>query len=339
MVNLDISVEVSESFVEWMYQNNLREEVREVKYFNHFCKLLANHRPVELSDLDNYRDNFLPFKRKNSKAVNSIQLCNIVFDNDVIATEMYETLMKSKNPYTNHGGKFSINSDKCVIYADLDEETKATQLAENREKIRVGVANGAPNSTSIEYWINQGYSEVEAGVKLRDRQATNSVRNIMKREECTLDEACFIRSNITGKWVGTMDGKSDEEKRRISKLKVTGTGRISKPEKEIKALLGLSDDNTQFMIPTSPLRYVYDFNVGNKVVEFHGDYWHCNPSKYDSTFFNKSTGLTAQEKWDKDAIKINEAERLGYEVMIIWEQDYKNDKDDTVSKIKEFLIG
>ena len=32
-----------------------------------------------------------------------------------------------------------------------------------------------------------------------------------------------------------------------------------------------------------------------KIIEFYGDYWHCNPLKYNSTFFNKHKELTAKQ--------------------------------------------
>lgn len=34
----------------------------------------------------------------------------------------------------------------------------------------------------------------------------------------------------------------------------------------------------------------------NIVVEYFGDYWHCNPAVYDDDFFNKNLKCTAKEK-------------------------------------------
>ena len=34
----------------------------------------------------------------------------------------------------------------------------------------------------------------------------------------------------------------------------------------------------------------------NVVVEYFGDYWHCNPDTYDDDFFNKNLKCTAKEK-------------------------------------------
>ncbi len=60
-----------------------------------------------------------------------------------------------------------------------------------------------------------------------------------------------------------------------------------------------------------------------KVIECYGDYWHCNPKKYKSDYYNKSLRMTAKEKWDKDAIKTNKLMSVGYDVEIVWENSKK----------------
>ena len=60
-----------------------------------------------------------------------------------------------------------------------------------------------------------------------------------------------------------------------------------------------------------------------KAIECYGDYWHCNPSKYQSNYYNKSLHMTAKEKWDKDAIKTNKLMLGGYAVEIVWENSKK----------------
>ena len=81
----------------------------------------------------------------------------------------------------------------------------------------------------------------------------------------------------------------------------------------------------------------YDIS-SNKIIEFYGDYYHCNPNKYAPDFFNNNTQLTAQEKWisDEHRIKILENE-FGAEVLIIWEFDVRNSRKEVVNKCLKFL--
>lgn len=63
-----------------------------------------------------------------------------------------------------------------------------------------------------------------------------------------------------------------------------------------------------------------------KVIECHGDYWHCNPILFNSSYYNKTMNLTANEIWEKDNKKKEILESNGYKVDIIWENSGKKFK-------------
>ena len=63
------------------------------------------------------------------------------------------------------------------------------------------------------------------------------------------------------------------------------------------------------------------------VIEFNGDYWHCNPQKYKSDYFNKKKSLYAKEIWERDAQRLEKIKKLGYSVVVVWENDFLMDKD------------
>ena len=48
-------------------------------------------------------------------------------------------------------------------------------------------------------------------------------------------------------------------------------------------------------------------------------------------------GQCAQYIWDKDLDKKNTAINAGYDVMVVWESEYKNDPDAVISKCVDFL--
>ena len=93
---------------------------------------------------------------------------------------------------------------------------------------------------------------------------------------------------------------------------------------------------TQYVLKGENGYYVYDIKVGNKLIEYNGDYWHCNPNIYDSDFIRK--GKSSSEIWSKDNKKTMLAEKFGYTVYTIWEQDYKTDKNKVMDLCKDYLI-
>lgn len=69
--------------------------------------------------------------------------------------------------------------------------------------------------------------------------------------------------------------------------------------------------------------YYVDFLIPsiNLIVECYGDYWHCNPRKYDAEFYNKSLHMTSQDKWDKDNKRLQCFHNLGFKTLVVWEDE------------------
>jgi len=80
-----------------------------------------------------------------------------------------------------------------------------------------------------------------------------------------------------------------------------------------------------------------DFKIGNKIIECYGDYWHCNPKVFNPKQINKSLKITAEEKWLKDQERINILKSKGFEVIVFWGDEIRNDFDSVTNKLKEFL--
>lgn len=70
------------------------------------------------------------------------------------------------------------------------------------------------------------------------------------------------------------------------------------------------------------------------LIEYNGDYWHCNPKKYNENYFNKKKNKTAKEIWEYDNKKLYISKKLGYACEVIWESDYKKNKN-IINKIIE----
>lgn len=89
----------------------------------------------------------------------------------------------------------------------------------------------------------------------------------------------------------------------------------------------------QARINTSGRHYYRpDFLVRNIVVEAFGDFYHCNPKK-----FNQPSCKTQQENLARDKTKLEWYKNNGYEVVIIWESDL-DDLDKVRNDLKLVLL-
>ena len=90
-------------------------------------------------------------------------------------------------------------------------------------------------------------------------------------------------------------------------------------------------------------RYLIDFydQTINIAIEFYGDYWHANPKTYqDDDQIRESTAKAVREH-DRERIEFIE-NRLGTKVFIVWESDYRRDKEqclrDLCMRIHSYLL-
>lgn len=240
------------------------------------------------------------------------------------------------NPGFEHGGRLSSYSKKFVKYEGLSEEEKQKQIDEIADKSKQTRKEHPENrSTRIEFWLAQGFSEEEAREKLSERQRTFTLEKCIERHG---EEAgTKIWKARQKKWQETLNSKDPDEIARINILKGKGGSKISKAEYEIFEILKDKGFEVAQQSRVSSRAYFYDIMIGNKIIEYNGDYWHMNPKKFQNDDFNSRLNMLAEEKWGKDAEKINHAIECGYEVMIIWERDFKKDREAAIQKCLEFI--
>ena len=72
--------------------------------------------------------------------------------------------------------------------------------------------------------------------------------------------------------------------------------------------------------------FIKDLNIA---VEFNGDTWHGNPSKFkpDDKCFPMDDNITAKDLWESDDLRRKRLESVGVKTIIIWESEYKKCKD------------
>jgi hypothetical protein len=69
----------------------------------------------------------------------------------------------------------------------------------------------------------------------------------------------------------------------------------------------------------------FDIKDGNKIIEYNGDYYHCNPKLYEADYYNKKLGKYAKDVWKRDQLKYQTALDNGFKIKIVYESEYIND--------------
>lgn len=70
------------------------------------------------------------------------------------------------------------------------------------------------------------------------------------------------------------------------------------------------------------------------IIEFFGNYYHGNPSMFKSTDIVHH-GFTAKSLWKSDKNRIETFKQFGYDVIIVWEKDWKDNKETVYQTILE----
>lgn len=96
--------------------------------------------------------------------------------------------------------------------------------------------------------------------------------------------------------------------------------------------------NVKIKIQTEIDKYNVDFLVNDKyIIECYGDYWHCNPTKYKPTYYNKGKKKHAKDIWKRDGDRKAKFYSLDYKFIQLWESDIKNHPKKVKSKLIKYL--
>jgi G:T-mismatch repair DNA endonuclease (very short patch repair protein) len=160
--------------------------------------------------------------------------------------------------------------------------------------------------------------------KSRKGKATgdkNSMANLVWRKKAS--------NNLKKKW----DSGEMEHARKIMSDTMKETRRSGK----LKSVMR-SKKEKEIIVEIKKMGYVVEHSLRvetkicdifipslNLIIEYNGDYWHCNPKKYKSDYFNQKKQKTAKELWDYDKHKIDLIREKGYNLEIVWESDLKKD--------------
>lgn len=257
------------------------------------------------------------------------------------------------------------NSSRCIefwIKKGYNEEEANQKLKTQQKNIAIKgnikkqeklkqdpkIYNGI-NTNQLEFWIKKGYTEKESKVKVTERQTTFSLSICIEKHG--VEEGTKIWQTRQDKWQSNLNSKTDKEKLEINLKKMANYSGYSKISQELfwKVLENFNENNVIFqelskkeiVIYNKDTKSIYKLDyvdfTNKKVIEFNGDYWHCNPQLYNETYYHQVKKKYSKDIWEYDNAKNNYIKNKGYDLLIIWESDYRADKTKVINECINFI--
>ena len=278
-------------------------------------------------NLDNYVERIKKLKQINNSTLESF----IIRYGNNVGNEKYNKANVEKTKHLIHDSK---------IQKDRSLKSKATKKGNRDHSIRCK-----------EYWIKKGFTE---------NQSINIVSSLQKRKWD--DES-------KKKYKNTFNNKSKEEIKNINLKKGHSIKSImargyTREEAEILSICYYKKRNSRSKISQEYFNSIirdfnkievfyfndhqYEYSIDRynvdfydketkTVIEFYGDYWHGNPTKYNLTDKVYKKTVSEIQEYDKKRKFIIENDKQVNNFFIIWESEYRKNKNECVKLTKKLL--
>jgi hypothetical protein len=221
-------------------------------------------------------------------------------------------------------------SKNFVKYSNIEEKNNFVKK----------VCDKKSYTTRLDYWLNKGFNEKEAEQKLKERQTTFTLNKCV--EKYGKKEGKEVYNNRQQRWQKSLL-ENGNLKCGYSEISQELFYSILKYYnfKNIKYVYFAIKNKEYFICKGREEFFQYDFvDLNNKkIIEYNGDEYHANPEMFEADEyphpFRKT--ITAQEIWNKDDRKRTVAEEEGFEVLTIWDSEYRRHKDEVIEKCKKYL--
>jgi hypothetical protein len=263
-------------------------------------------------------------------------------NNPMHSSKVSEAFRKTLSPFSS---AFYVNRGHTLEEAGDLANRKKEETNKSRDE-----SNGYWNRP--QYWINKGHTEEEAKVIVSKKQSTFSKEKCI--EKYGEEEGLRVWSARQEKWLATLDSKTDEEKLAILRKKIFYNKVYSKKSQDLFNKIAFflpADEEIYFAQSKYEEKNIEtisgnllkpDFCYKNKIIEFFGSYWHCDPKhhKFGNPQFvirRGSKKYTAESTWKIDKWRIEELIKSGYDLLVIWESEWDASQEGVVARCLEFL--
>lgn len=177
-------------------------------------------------------------------------------------------------------------------------------------------------TNTLDYYVDKyGKDSAKKELEKTNFMKSHSIESVMLRNFCTRIEAKIILESY------------DKHKGYSSLMEIE---LVEKIENMLKCQLKYTQKTKQYCIYTDKVNF-YDIVHNNKAIEFNGDYWHCNPNLYEADYIHPHSGLSASQIWANDTKKLQGLEKRNIEVIVIWEEEYNLNPEQTIKRCVEWL--
>ena len=312
---------------------------------------------------------FLP-EDKYSEVKNNLKSVKRSFSKDFWIKKCLteeESIRKVFEIQSNNSKKFTgkrTGKDKNILRSNgyTEEEIRKVCLSMSNieywinrgfteEESRINVFNHQSNAakhvdyekrllpSNKEYWINRGFTEKESLDKVKNSQTTFSKDICI--EKWGYEKGIDIFNDRTKKWQKSLFNNGNIK---------GGYSKVSqelffKINKIIEGNFKFALFNSELCIREDQKNYYYDFTDLNnkKIIEYNGDQYHANPNKYNENDcphpYYRDGSLTSGDIWEKDDFKLKLANKNGYEVLVVWDSEYKKNKELIIERCINFLLN
>lgn len=222
----------------------------------------------------------------------------------------------------------------CSTKWHADNTDRIEKALQTRRDLKAIDPKHGLNPTSKAYWTNKGFTDDEASEKVILRQQTNTLEKFINR--FGIEDGYNEWSKRQDRWLESL--KKSGMFRGYSNIALEMFTSISHQVEGLK----FGEDEVRIKGKTTTGFVDCLSSDGSRIVEFFGDYWHGNPRRFapDKLIpFRRNKMITAIERNEVDRIRVSELEELGYQVLVVWEMDYKGNPTETIDKCVHFLKG
>lgn len=195
-------------------------------------------------------------------------------------------------------------------------------------------------NTKIDYWINKGYSYVDAEKQLINRQKTFNLDTCIEKYGEEKGNLVYKERQI--RWQKSLLDNGNL-KCGYSLISQELFYRIlEKYDIEKRDKVYFAKKNQEYFISSKGNEfYQYDFTdrEKKKIIEYNSDMYHANPNIYkiDDNPHPFRKWLTSNDIWIHDENKIKVAKENGFDVLVIWDSDYRKNPDEVIQECLSFL--
>lgn len=310
-------------------------------------------------------NNILEQQHKNHVENNTYNLEFLINKKGFSLEEANEYINKHKQISSNSGKQNKGKSAKERIIKKLGSVEAAEKFIKEY------------NCFCKEYWLKRGYTEEEAIKNISEIQTKNSNKitvssrrqasirckehwikigyneeesqKIISRYQTTFSKEICI--NKYGKEKGLEIFKKRQEKWQLTLYKTNkmhcGYSKISQDLfneliKHTNNEIYYGSLNREYTIYNKENKHIYAFDftdlTNKKIIEFQGDIYHANPNLFsEDDKPSPWNNLTSKELWQKDEYKKQVALNNNFDLIQIWESDFRNNKEKTIKKCLNFL--